>query len=136
MNFLNLGLKTCCQYSNKKDDYIMDLQVATQNLDDIDKTIIKNNCSNILSKMDKINTISTTKNIVKSLNQKPVIYTQSDKGNQTVILEEKEYINRMENLLLSEEEYTQLDKNPLNSCIKTVNETLKNVNVLTKKREI
>ena len=49
-------------------------------------------------------------------------------------MEEKEHINRMENLLLSEE-YTQLYKNPLNSCIKTVNETLKNMNVLTKKEK-
>ena len=112
----------------------MDIQVATQKLDDTDKTVIKNNCSNILSKMEKINTIKKTKDIVKSLNQKLVVYTKSDTGNQTVILEEKDYVSRMENLLLSEE-YTQLDKNPLNSFIKTVNETLKNVNVLTKKEK-
>ena len=134
MNFLNLGLKTCCQYSNKVEDYIVDIQVATQNLDDTEKIVTKNKCGNILSSIDKTRTTNTPKRIVKSLNEKPVVYTKSDKGNQIVILEETEYIGRMENLL-HREEYIQLNKNPLNSCIKSVNETLKNVNVIPNKEK-
>ena len=134
-DFLDKGLKTCVKYPNQIEDYIADIQTATKHLDENEKIVVKNKCEKVLRNM-KLNCKSNNIHnpTIKSLKEKPVIYTKADKGNQIVILDNDDYKNRMEKLL-ENEEYLPVKNNPLNSCVKSLNEALKKVRVIPEKEK-
>jgi len=65
---------------------------------------------------------STTKFYNSHLN---VIFIRADKGNITVVLNTKVYLNKIEDILSDTSSYIKIKKNPINTIKKTLNKTLK-----------
>lgn len=69
------------------------------------------------SKIDKflMKALIITRKFIKK-NNKEVYITNSDKGNSTVIMYERVYLEKMETLLVDTETYTSLEEDPTKKC--------------------
>ena len=128
-NLLNKGLKFALQPKYPPiEEIIADIEVAIRPLNENDKKEIRNQCSRQITKFkkDHKNTPpnrNTFEQTIKTLKSKEVIYTKSDKGNTLVIMDKKEYSDKVTQLL-EEGNYTQLPKNPLPKMIRDTNKTI------------
>ncbi|KAJ9601352.1 hypothetical protein L9F63_000490, partial [Diploptera punctata] len=134
---LNNGLKTCINFSNNVEDYVADVEIAISELKNEDKTIIRKECEKVLVDM-KSNSKNkvTLKNmkILKGIKDRNVTIAKADKGNKIVILDQEDYVDRM-NHLLDSKEYEEIKSNPLPKTIRTVGNTLKHIKHTMKEQE-
>jgi len=81
--------------------------------------IIKNlpfsDTHNNLTNQKLHNLLKSSKNFTK--NNPHIIFTRADKGNTTVMLERKDYNNKINDMLLDIDTYTKIKKDPLNKMI-------------------
>ena len=133
MNLLSKGLKTCVGFSRNIEEYIVDIQVATHNLNQTDCNSVQSMCGKVLEKMTpgKNHKINVNRKIIDTLKNKNVVYTKADKGNSVVILDNEDYKQKLVDLL-EQGQYLKIQKNPLSKCKTSVNNVLKNVKIIPK----
>lgn len=124
---LSKGLKTCHLYSNRIEDFIVDINGAAAKVDWKLKNAFKNECIPVL---EKLNETKGKRNYIeksmKNLKSQNLVITKADKGNRVVVLDKDEYIRRTEEMLATEE-FQELDKSPLSKCVSEVNSALKDI---------
>ena len=121
---LGLGLKTCFSFSQNPAEYVVDIESCIYDLSDQEKNEVRKQCVPILSQMKQE---SRKKNfqqkersrVIKNLKAKSVIITKSDKGNNVVIMDKDDYIEKCEKVLASDI-FKKEKKNPLNRYTKEV----------------
>lgn len=126
---LNQGIKSCFSYCQNIEDYILDIDNASNRLQYNLKNSFKNECLPIIQKVNKHQSKRSKQHckLVKKLEQKNLVITKADKGNTVVILDKDNYIRRTENML-NDEAFKLLKKDPLNKYKKQVNDCLKACN--------
>jgi len=123
-------------------DYIASIETSIYNKTNLEKTVIRNNVTNLISNhvnkiqnnaiSSKIN--STQKHILKKLNKTKefiklnpqIIILKPDKSNKTIIMNKTEYDNKMGTMLNDTNTYTKLKKDPTHTYQDKNNKLIKN----------
>ena len=94
-------LKPCVGFSKNIEEYILEIQVATHNLNQTDCNSIQSMCGKVLDKLTtrKNHKTNVSRKIIDTLKSKNVAYTEADKGNSIVILDNEDYKQKLEELL-------------------------------------
>jgi len=130
INLLSKGLNFSIEPLKEKELLFIDIESNLKYENNNVKTKIKTDIfeaiqnTNLLNKA-KVNNNKTYTNIIKSLKEKDVFYLKADKSNTVVILDKKEYYERVENML-KHPPYKVINKNPLSKYITSVSTSLKN----------
>ena len=133
LSLLNKGLKYALPNSGSAlEEIVVGVETAIQHLPEASKVFTREACRNQLSKnIVSSKSLKSNKehNIVKSLRNKDCFYLKADKGNKVVILDKKDYYDKVNNLI-DNGPYINLKKNPLSKMVADVKKTLKECNTL------
>lgn len=130
MDLLEKGLKfSFCDTRNDVKEIIAHIEAGISSLPDETKRQLRDECKTQLQK--NLNRCRPRKfkdskiiKTIKALKLKDVYYMKADKGNTLVVLDKKDYHDRVQKLL-QEGPYVKLNKNPLDNMIKEVKELVK-----------
>nr|CAI5821272.1 unnamed protein product [Callosobruchus analis] len=93
--------------------------------------ILRKNLQNAINKdIDNLlNKRTSDRKAIASLKEKDCFYLKADKGNKVVILDKKDYFDRVDKLV-EEDPYKKITKNPLSKMVNQVKTTLSNCRYL------
>lgn len=134
LEILGQGLKSCYSYPTEITEYIADIDNATRGLNENEKFLIHQKCIPILESIGKQSekekkVHNDRRRVISNLKKKGLYITKSDKGNNTVIMEKTDYIQRC-NLLLENGNFKKVKKNPLSAYKKELKYNLDRVSVI------
>ncbi len=111
----------------QKEHILAAVECGIQNLNEGEKSRIRVQTANILkfSHLPKSNISKDERNALCSLrNDKSRIVLSADKGNATVVMDESDYVNKMNILLEDREVYIELKKDPTRNTERKMNAML------------
>eukprot|EP00253_Pinus_taeda_P003009 PITA_03009 len=117
--------------SSKVKDIICDVEFSIKNLPDKTKDTIRQDCVVALrrAKPPQTNISKAEFEALKTLNQnRDVIVLKADKGGAVVILDRKDYRNKMLDHLCNSGSYKKLSKNPLKRVSRAISLAIKSCN--------
>ncbi|XP_072160566.1 uncharacterized protein [Bemisia tabaci] len=134
---LSRGLKTCHTFSKKVEDYVVDVDLASSLLPKEEKEAFKRDCLPLLNLIKEERSDLKKKEIeyfkvVKQLKSRNLVVMKADKGNQVVVMNKNDYVNRTQRML-DDGDFVQVIKDPTNDIAKKVSNALKAVTVMDDK---